>query len=177
MSRLGPLDVAKLSREQRAVLDAINSGPRSKADPSIGLRGPFRPWVHAPGIGMAAQQLGAAARFGTSLAEDVKEVAICVVGVFYQAKFEYAYHAPLAIAAGVDPAAVEAIRLGRVPTLPVLPETQAVSYAVASELVRDHGLSDTTYARARTAFGEPGVIELAPRNRRLRRRFRPNRPA
>ena len=46
------------------------------------------------------------------------------------------------------------------PTLPVLPETQAVSYAVASELVRDHGLSDTTYARARTAFGEPGVIEL-----------------
>ena len=121
--------------------------------------------------------VSAAARFGTSLAEDVKEVAICVVGVFYQAKFEYAYHAPLAIAAGVDPAAVEAIRLGRVPTLPVLPETQAVSYAVASELVRDHGLSDTTYARARAAFGEPGVIELAPRNRRLRRRFRPNRPA
>ena len=29
-----------------------------------------------------------------------------------------------------------------------------------SELVRDHGISDTTYARARAAFGEPGVIEL-----------------
>ena len=107
---------------------------------------------------MAAQQLGAAARFGTSLA--VKEVAICVVGAFYRAKFEFAYHGPLAIAAGVAPAAVEAIRLGRPPTLPKLPETQAVSYAVASELVRDHRISDATYARARAAFGEQGVIEL-----------------
>ena len=42
----------------------------------------------------------------------------------------------------------------------VATETLAVSYAVASELVRDHRISDATYARARAAFGEQGVIEL-----------------
>ena len=42
MPRLAPLDLKKLSPEQKSVADAIMAGPRG------GLRGPFDPWLRSP---------------------------------------------------------------------------------------------------------------------------------
>ena len=157
MARLPALDIDQLTDQQRAVLDAINAGPRGGADPNIGLRGPFSVWVRSPTIGMPAQQLGTAARFDTSLSDQVREVAICVVGAFYRAKFEFAMHGPMAVAAGVDAAAVETIRRRGTPSLPA---DQAAGHDLAVQLVRDHRIDDATYRTAVDLLGENGVIEL-----------------
>ena len=106
---------------------------------------------------MPAQQLGAAARFDTSLSDQVREVAICVVGAFYRAKFEFAMHGPMAVAAGVDAAAVETIRRRGTPSLPA---DQAAGHDLAVQLVRDHRIDDATYRTAVDLLGENGVIEL-----------------
>ena len=156
MSRLEVLALDQLTEDQRTVLDAINSGPRGGGTP-IGLVGPFGVWVRAPRIGMAVQALGGVARFETSIAEDAKEVAICVVGAHHRARFEFAAHARLARAAGVDAAAIENIRLGRDP---VLKATQSLSGAVATELMDADRISDATYARAISRWNEEGLIEL-----------------
>ena len=96
MARLPALDIDQLTDRQRAVVAAINAGPRGAADPSIGLRGPFSVWVRSPNVGMPAQQLGAAVRFDTSLSDQVREVAICVVGAYYRAKLVLnAFEVPL----------------------------------------------------------------------------------
>ena len=157
MARLPVLDINQLTDQQRAVLDAINAGPRGAADPGIGLRGPFGVWVRSPSIGMPAQQLGAAARFHTSLNDQVREVAICVVGAYYRAKFEFAMHGPMAVAAGVDAAAIETIRLRGTPPLPA---DQAASHELAVQLLRDHRIDDATYQTAVGVLGDGGVIEL-----------------
>jgi len=153
MSRLSTLDENNLAPDARAFLDALNSGPRGK----IGLIGPFGVWAHAPVIGQAAQTFGGAVRFKTTLPERIKEIAICTVGAYYKAKFEFAAHGPMAIAAGVPAEAVEAIRLGRDPTLT---DADAVSYRVALELLHEHRLSNATFADAKARFGEAALVEL-----------------
>ena len=67
-------------------------------------------------------------------------------------------HAPLAIKAGVDPAAIEAIRTGGTPRLTKADE-QAV-YDFAIELITRRRVSDATFERAKKELGLTSVIDL-----------------
>ncbi|MCZ6887305.1 MAG: carboxymuconolactone decarboxylase family protein [Gammaproteobacteria bacterium] len=154
MSRLPELNAEELTAEQREVYDAIQSGPRGK----MGLVGPFAVWVRAPTIGNAVQTLGGVVRFHTSLAEDVKEVAICTVGAHYHAKFEFGAHQRLASQAGVSDAVIDALREERTPEFD--DDAQRISHAVAYQLLKAHRVDDATYGQAVEAFGEEGMIEL-----------------
>ena len=89
-------------------------------------------------------------RFQTTLPERIKEIAICTVGAHYKAKFEFAAHGPMAIAAGVPAAAVEAIRLGADPNF--ADPADRASYRVARELLLEHRLSDATFADAKSSL-------------------------
>ena len=100
--RLSPLDRTDLNAEQQEVLEAIEKGPRGANNPGIGMIGPFGWWVRAPKVGYSIQALGEAIRFGGSLPENIKEVAICAVGAYYRSKFEFAAHRRLAKLAGVN---------------------------------------------------------------------------
>lgn len=161
-SRLAPLAAEDLDADQRAVYDAIQNSPRGASlrsgSAGIGLIGPFGLWVRAPQIGQAAQALGAAVRFGATLAADAREVAICTVGAHYRAKFEFAAHGPMALAAGVPGAVVDAIRRGAEPDF--TDPAQALAYRVARSLLTDHRLDDDRYRLAVATFGETGTIEL-----------------
>jgi len=155
--RLSRIGVEDLAPDQRAVLEAIQSGPRAAKHGSIGLVGPFGVWVRAPKIGLATQALGAAARFDSSLPENVSEVAICTVGAFYRARFEFAAHKRLALAAGVSAEQLERLRMGE---LPAFHGAEDLAYRVASSLLNLHRIDSNTYAGALAQFGEDGLIEL-----------------
>ena len=152
MARLPDIDPAALTPEQRRVYDSILSGPRGIVE------GPLRVWVNSPGLADKAQALGAFCRYGTSLEQRLSELAIITTGAHWQAGFEWAVHAPIALAAGLDPEAVEAIRLGHEPDLPK-PDERAV-YAFSSELLRNRRVSDATYAATVAALGQLGVVDL-----------------
>ena len=158
MSRLDPLDMASLSPQQRGVLEAMQSGPRGALHGRLGLVGPFGVWVRSPTVGNAAQAFGAVVRFETCLPERVKEVAICTVGAHYHAKFEFAAHGPLAIAAGVSESSVEAIRCGEAPDFE--DPAQALAYEIASALLTKHRLDEDLYNRGKKHFIESVLIEL-----------------
>jgi 4-carboxymuconolactone decarboxylase len=81
-----------------------------------------------------------------------------VTGAHWQAGYEWFAHAPIAIAAGVSPVAVEAIRLRQVP-LELAADEQLV-YAFASEMWQHRRVSDATYQATKTALGEQAVVEL-----------------
>ena len=104
MPRLAPLDLNKLTPEQKKVADAIVAGPRG------GLRGPFEPWLRSPQLADRAQKLGEYCRFNNSLPKDLSELAICLVGRHFKAQYEFYAHARLAKEAGLAPAIVEAVR-------------------------------------------------------------------
>jgi 4-carboxymuconolactone decarboxylase len=157
MTRLKHVERSDLDPDQMAVLEAIQGGPRGSRQGGVGLVGPYGVWVRAPRIGMATQALGAAVRFETALAETLKEVAICTVGAFYHSKFEFAAHHALAVAAGVDGAALERLRLGEAPRFV---GDEALVHEVTITLLAAHRLDNELYTRAVGRFGESGLIEL-----------------
>lgn len=152
MARLAPLDLENLTPEQREVADAIRSGPRG------GLRGPFEAWLRSPGLADPAQRVGAYCRFGSSLPSDINEMAILLTGKHWKAQFEFWAHTRLGIEAGLDPAIIEAIRIGAEPSF--TREIERVVYHFVTEYLRTHRVSDATYARAIERLGERGVVDL-----------------
>ena len=152
MARLPDIVVEGLSPEQRRVYDAILSGPRGIVE------GPLRVWLTSPELADRAQALGAFCRYGTVLPVRVSELAIITTGAFWKAGFEWAVHAPIALEAGLDPDAVEAIRTGRQPTLTRADEIAV--YAFASELLRERKVSDKTYRQAEGELGRRALVDL-----------------
>lgn len=152
MTRFADLDVAGMTLEQRRVHDAIVAGPRGVVE------GPLKVWLSSPGLAATAQQLGAFCRFGTSLSPRLSELAILITGEFWRAGFEWAMHAPIALAADISPAVVEAIRSGATPDFARSDEKAVYDFCVAVH--RQHGVDAQTYARAVAELGDTGVVEL-----------------
>jgi 4-carboxymuconolactone decarboxylase len=152
MPRTPDLVYAELDADQRRVYDAITAGPRGQ------VQGPLKVWLQSAELADRAQALGAFCRFGTSLPPRLSELAIIVTGAHWRAGFEWFAHAPVAIKAGIDPAAVEAIRTGKEPKLKQADE--ATLYAFAHELLTTHAVSEATYQNAVAQLGEKGVVEL-----------------
>lgn len=152
--RLPQVSEDDLDEAQRAVLDSIRNSPRGAA---VGLVGPFNVWVRSPAVGGPTQALGAAVRYATDLADNVREVAICTVGHHYRARFEFAAHRKLAEQAGVDSGALERLRLGGEPGFS---GDEDLAFRVARSLLEQQRLDDALYGEARARFGESGLIEL-----------------
>jgi 4-carboxymuconolactone decarboxylase len=152
MPRLAPIDLAKLSPEQKKVADAIVSGPRG------GLRGPFEPWLRSPVLADRAQKLGEYCRFNNSLPRDLSELAICLIGRHFKAQFEFYAHARLAKEAGLSADIVEAIRVRATP--PFKRDVEKVVYDFVTEYLDTNRVAASNYKRAVDAFGEQGVVDL-----------------
>ena len=133
MHRPPELNVDALMPEQRKVYDAIMAGPRGH------VVGPLRVWLQSAELADRAQALGAFCRFGSSLPPRLSELAIITIGAYWQAGFEFWAHGPMAIKAGIDAAAVEAIRKGDTPDL-IKSDEQAV-YEFARELLHTRSVS------------------------------------
>ena len=154
MSRLPDLDPMQYSEAQGRLAGDLGNRPEVQAN---GIVGPFAAWMQAPALGEPMAQLGTAIRFCASLPANATEVAICTTGTFYGSSFEVSAHRPLAVKAGVDPAALARLFAGEDPGFE---GDDATAHAVATELLRDHGIGDATYAEALARFGVQGVVEL-----------------
>ena len=74
-SRFPELTQDQMTDEQRAVVDAIQSGPRG-----AGLRGPFNALLRSPALCDLVQRVGAYVRFASSIPAPLNELAICMAG-------------------------------------------------------------------------------------------------
>ena len=151
MQRLDPPDPSTYTDDQQRIAASI-AGTRGS------IRGPFGPWLHAPGLADPAQQVGAFLRYGSKMPGNLRELAICTVGQHWQANFEWFAHAPLAIEEGVDAGAIELLRTGNSPA-PLTNEEQLV-YDLAREILTCGHLSDSSYARGIDALGDELMVEL-----------------
>lgn len=159
--QLIPLE--NLTPEQKALSEAIKSGPRAKLASSGAskpgpLGGPFNVWLRSPGIGNLVQQLGEEIRFRSSLSGKLNELAILVTARNWTSQYEWVAHHKLALEGGLDPKIAEAIARGRRPEGMDADET--LVYEFSQELQASQGISDELYARAVARFGERGVVDL-----------------
>jgi len=152
-----------LTPEQRALADAIRSGPRAAVKNSSAakpgpLGGPFNVFLRSPGVGHIIQSLGAEIRFRSSIPPKLNELAIIVTARHWSCQYEWFAHHRLALEAGLDPAIGEDIAQGRRPRN--MSSDEAIVYDFSHELQETKGVSDSTYKAALDRFGERGVMDL-----------------
>lgn len=150
--RFPPLDPAKMTPEQKAVADAIQSGPRKS------LGGPFNTWLRSPALADKMQAVGEHIRFHSSVPRKLNEFAILITARAWNARYEWYAHYPLALQAGLEPAVAADLAQGRRPG--AMSHDEAVVYDFCTELRRDKRVSDATFAAARSLLGEQGVVDL-----------------
>ncbi|MDP2297044.1 MAG: carboxymuconolactone decarboxylase family protein [Pseudolabrys sp.] len=153
--RLAVPTEAQLTGAQRALMDAIRSGPRGK---SIVPRGPFAVWLHAPEFGQLAQALGGHCRYKTGVPPRLSEFAILCTARLWRAQYEWFAHEPPALAAGVKPKTIQDLRAGRVPKS--APKDERAVYDFIQEVYKNRRVSDRTYKRVHGILGDAATVEL-----------------
>ena len=144
---------------ERSQVDADNQGIFDSIASSRGrVSGPFSVLLNSPEVAGRAAHLGTYIRFESTLTPDQRELAIITTAREFDCAYEWAAHATLAQQAGVRDAAIEAVANGG--ELNDLSDEEALIVGYGRELLRDHQVSDDTYAAAKAKLGDQGVTEL-----------------
>jgi len=152
MARFPEFRDEELDDEQRRVAAAIRGGPRG------GLPGPFVPLLHNPSLADRVQTLGAYLRYGCSLPDDLKELAIIVTARHWTAQYEWYLHSRFAVEAGISAEIVAAIAEDRRPD--GLSPVQAAVYDFCIELHEEGRVSDAMFQRALDLMDRRRLIDL-----------------
>lgn len=158
--RLPALAEKQFTPAQRALIEAISSGPRGQAMAGQDFnRGPFAAFLQAPAFGEHAQKLGAHCRYHSGLPPRLSEFAILVTARLWRAQFEWAAHVRIAERAGVKPATIRDLRAGRRPR--AAPRDERAIYDFIKELNDRLRVGDRTYARVKAVLGgDAAMVEL-----------------
>ena len=150
--RMPPITRQELSQAQKeAVAKSFGDSPPSA--------GPYAAWLRSPGVLSGRKVVGDyLLGYKGALSPKLTEIAILMAAREWTQQYIWHQHIPLAKKAGVRDEVMAAIADGRRP--PSMGDDEAAMYDFCDELLRTHGVSDATYARALKHFGgEQGVVE------------------
>jgi 4-carboxymuconolactone decarboxylase len=114
--------------------------------------------LHSPEVAGSVAAVGTYLRFESPLPAVVKELAALTASSEMHAEFERAVHARLASEQGVSRDIID--KIWNCEPMSTVPMEQAVPIRMARELLRDHHLTDATYAMAQRSYGDQGVVDL-----------------
>src|SRR5437764_1646400 len=138
--RLKLLSPGEMSAEQKETYDESIAGKRG-APPA-----PMMAWLNSPEMARHATRLGEVMRYNTVFPAKLSEIAILVTARHWTSHYEWYAHKRLALAGGMDPAIIDAIRHRRAPHFDD-PKAQAI-YDVAKSLHEAHVLPKPLYDHA-----------------------------
>ncbi len=142
----------QMSEAQKQVYDAIAGGPRG------GVRGPFGPLLRSPELTDRVQKLGEYLRYKSSLPARLNEFAILINARFWESKYEWYAHKPLAIKGGLLESIAEDLAQNKRPAN-MKPDEELI-YDFCITLHRQHFIDDALFKRAVAMIGEKGVVDL-----------------
>ena len=152
--RMPPIPKEKMTEAQKKAFDEVTSGPRGAG----GAEGPFVPLLRSPEFMSVLQKTGEYVRFHNSIGPKLTEFVILLTARQWTQQYEYNAHQPLALKAGVKQDFIAAIAEGRRPA--GMAADEEIVFDFCSELRQNQSVSDATYARAVSKFGEQGVIDM-----------------
>jgi 4-carboxymuconolactone decarboxylase len=153
-----PNNYDSLTKEQKAYVAGILSGPRSD------ISGPLGVMMVSPELGDLSQKALAYARFAgregfSSVPPKLNELAILVVAKHWSAEYVWNAHHTAAVRFGLPAAVVEAIRVGKRPA--AMEKDVEVIYEFATEFMTKRTLSDSAVNAAKQVLGgDRGVVDL-----------------
>jgi 4-carboxymuconolactone decarboxylase len=154
--RLGPIPPAQMTDYQKKVVAEF-----TKARPD----GPFGFWwgylrvpeVLLPFLEIQTHIHGVMETENGALGEKLTHFAMLIAARHWTQQVIWDLHDKNAIQAGLEPEILEALAAGRRP--PNMGEDEDIVYDFCTELQQNRSVSDATYERMVTKFGERGVAE------------------
>jgi len=163
--RLDLLPAAEMDDAQRKVHDAIANGPRRAQQGTVPimdgdgrLLGPFAVMLLAPEVGGPLQEVGAALRFASQLADRERELATLAVAAAHDCDFEWRSHEAAARKLGLTTAQLDSVAAGHVPS--GLDDAEALVLRLAGTMARDRSLPDEDYDVAVELLGRAKLAEV-----------------
>lgn len=150
--RLKELPIEDMDADQRAMVE------RMMASKTQRIIGPMTAWLRCPPVGKRAYELGDYARHGSTHEKRISELAILIAGRHWSAQVEWCVHKVEALKAGIDPTIIDAIEARQRPVFDKADEE--LVYDLLTELLETKQVSNATYARAISMFGESKLVEL-----------------
>ena len=151
MARLDPLKPEELTPEQQRVHAELGRTRKR-------VGGPFAIWLRNPALAENANRLVQTLREHGKLEKRLFELIVLTVVRHWSAQYAWAAHEPNALAAGLAPDVIAAVRERKRPTFQRADEQ--LIYEAVSELLDSKALSAATYQRLVAQFGLDLTIEL-----------------
>ena len=162
--RLPLIAPADLTAEQKPLYENMRKGIASnfnafqveRADGA--LMGPWNPWLHEPAIGKAIWDLTLAMTANATLPDNVRQIAILVVGARFDAAYEIYAHIAVAEREGMSAERLATLVADLKPV--DLSKEESIAFDLAYALSRGGVLPEPVYRLAIATFGQHGTNEL-----------------
>ena len=146
--RLPPIPPEKQTPEQRKAAEAFRANRKQD------VFGPFVPLLRSPEVMLRAMAMGDYLRYRTVFPVKLNEFIILITSRHFTQSYEWYVHYPIALKEGLSREIADAIADGRRPA-GMAPDEELI-HDFCTELLRNHSVSDPTYARAVAAFRRAG---------------------
>ena len=150
--RMPPIPAEKQTPEQRKAAEAFRANRKQD------VFGPFVPLHRSPEVMLRAMALGDYLRYRTVFPPRLNEFIILITSRHFTQQYEWYVHYPIAIKEGLSREIADAIADGRRPS--GMSADEELIHDFCTELLRNNSVSDSTYGRAVSRFGEQGAIEM-----------------
>ncbi len=149
--RMPPIPADKLTTAQK---QAVEDYKKSRGGE---VAGPWAVLTRSPELMSRTRVLSDYLRFQSTLPPRLSEFVILMTARAWGQNYEWNAHHPLALKGGLNPEIAKAVAEGRRPAQ--MAEDETSLYDLIQELLRNRTVSDSTYARAVSKFGEQGVVD------------------
>ena len=149
--RMPPIPADKMTEAQKKAATEFTAARGN-------LSGPWAVLLRSPELVNRTRPLSDYLRFNSTLPPRLSEFIILITARGWAQQYEWNAHHPLALKGGLNPDVAKAIAEGRRPTK--MAEDEEIAYDFCTELDSNHSVSDATYARALSKFGEPGIVDM-----------------
>jgi 4-carboxymuconolactone decarboxylase len=149
--RMPPIPADKMTAAQKQAVDEY------KKSRGTDVAGPWAVLTRSPDLMSRTRMLSDYLRFQSTLPPRLSEFVILMTARAWGQNYEWNAHQPLALKGGLNPEVAKAVAEGRRPAQ--MAEDETSLYDLIQELLRNRTVSDATYARAVSKFGEQGVVD------------------
>ena len=149
--RMPPIPADKMTPAQKQAVEEYKKVRGTEAG------GPWAVLTRSPELMSRTLMLSDYLRFNSTLPPRLSEFVILMTAREWGQNYEWNAHHPLAVKGGLNPEVAKAVAEGRRPVQ--MAEDEASLYDLIQELLHNRTVSDSTYARAVSKFGEQAVVD------------------
>jgi 4-carboxymuconolactone decarboxylase len=149
--RMSEIQSDQMTDAQKRVVAERAAGPIGS------IAGPAIPLLRSPELMARLQKVGEHLRTHSAIGLRLHAFAILMTARHWTQQYIWDYWYPLALKAGLSVQVVASIAEGRRPD--AMPADEETLYGLVSELLANKSVSDLTYERAATSFGEHGIVD------------------